>query len=194
MIMLILHKNNVQYEQIYHIGKTMNITIETERLILRPLVSSDAEAAFKWCGDKDVNKYMIYPLYHSADEVREWVESRNIDDSDNYDLGIVLKGTGELIGSGGLTYDKDRDAWEVGYNLRKDMWGQGIAVEAMNGIIAEVDKTRGIKTLYGSCAKENARSRRVLEKLGLIYYRDRVYEKADGSRSFDAIELIKHFE
>lgn len=34
-------------------------TIETERLILRPLTIDDAEAAFEWTGDERVAKYMI---------------------------------------------------------------------------------------------------------------------------------------
>ena len=60
----------------------MRVTIETERLILRPVVPDDYEAAFKWCGDPKVNKYMIYPLYTKAEDVRTYFESRNLDDPD----------------------------------------------------------------------------------------------------------------
>ncbi len=169
----------------------MSINIETERLILRPLVPNDAKAAFRWCGDKDVNRFMIYPLYKKAEDVRAWIEGRNIDGDDKWDLGFVYKETNELIGSGGLHYHSDRDAWEIGYNIRKDMWGKGLVVEAISGIIETLCKEREIKTLIGTCAKENARSRRVLEKLGLKYHKDVIYEKADGSETFDAIELIK---
>lgn len=38
----------------------MRVRIETQRLILRNLVPEDYEAAFQWCGDPKVNKYMIY--------------------------------------------------------------------------------------------------------------------------------------
>ena len=76
----------------------MRVTIETERLILRPIVPEDYEAAFTWCGDPKVNKYMIYPLYQRSEDVRTYLESRDLDDPDNYDLGFVLKETGELIG------------------------------------------------------------------------------------------------
>ena len=51
----------------------MKIQFETERLIIRPLVPDDAEAAFRWCGDPAVNTYMIYPLYHRAEDVRTWL-------------------------------------------------------------------------------------------------------------------------
>ena len=88
----------------------MKIRIETEHLILRPLESDDAEAAFRWCGDPAVNTYMIYPLYHRAEDVRAWLESRDLDDPDNYDEAIVLKSTGELIGSGGMVFHPERNA------------------------------------------------------------------------------------
>ena len=36
--------------------------IDTERLILQPLTVADAEDAFEWQSDPEVNRYMIYPL------------------------------------------------------------------------------------------------------------------------------------
>ena len=36
-------------------------TLESERLILRPLTLDDYQAVFKCTGDPRVNKYMIYP-------------------------------------------------------------------------------------------------------------------------------------
>lgn len=171
----------------------MNVIIETERLIIWPLSPSDYEAAFKWCGDPEVNRYLSYPLYKNALDVKKWLEGRNINDPNNYDLGFVLKSTNELIGSGGIVYKEEPDEWVIGYNLRKDMWGQGIIVEAMTAIINYVSSVRKINTLTGVCAKENVRSRRVLEKLGLTYCNDVKYNKADGSQVFDAICLKKQF-
>ena len=49
--------------------------LETERLILRPLSIDDLQTVFKWTGDPRVNKYMIYPLYKSPEDGREWLES-----------------------------------------------------------------------------------------------------------------------
>ena len=50
--------------------------LETARLLLRPVTPEDYQAVFRWCGDPKVNKFMIYPLYHSAGEVRTWLESK----------------------------------------------------------------------------------------------------------------------
>ena len=164
----------------------MRVTVETERVILRPLVPEDYEAAFKWCGDPKVNTYMIYPLYTKAEDVKAWLESRDLDDPDNYDLGFVLKETGELIGSGGFVYDSEKDVWTVGYNIRADQWGKGLVPEAMQGLVDFIGKTRKVNAIEGIFAKENHKSGRVMEKLGMHYVRDTEYDKLDGSTHYEA--------
>ena len=171
----------------------MRVTVETERLILRPLVPEDYEEAFKWCGDPKVNTYMIYPLYHKAEDVKTWLESRDLDDSDDYDLGFVLKETGELIGSGGLVYNPEKNVWIVGYNIRADQWGKGLVPEGIQGLIDFISKTRKINAIEGTFAEDNYKSQRVMEKLGMHYVRDTEYEKLDGSVKFEAKTFRRDF-
>ena len=40
-----------------------NYTIETDRLILRPLKVEDARAVYQWVSDERVAKYMVYNTY-----------------------------------------------------------------------------------------------------------------------------------
>lgn len=167
--------------------------IETERLILRAVTVEDAEAIFAWASDPDVNKFMIYPLHENTDVTREWLKTRDINGKDEFDLGFVLKETGELIGQGGLFYHEDLDAWEVGYNLRKDYWGQGLVPEAIQAIIDYVDKEKGIRAIVGEFAKDNMKSQRVMEKLGMTYWKDGQFSKLDGSVIFESCKYIKEF-
>ena len=167
-------------------GGAVKVWIETERLLLRPLTPEDAEAVFRWGGDPAVNEYMIYPLYHRVEDVRAWLESRNPDDPDSYDEGIVLRSTGELIGSGGLVWHPERGAWEIGYNLRADQWGHGYTVEMLRALMDHIRQTRPIPAIDGIFAAENSKSRRVMEKMGMVWVRDTVYEKTDGSRVYPA--------
>ncbi len=164
----------------------MRTQIETERLILRNVSPEDYLACYKWCGDPEVNRYLIYTRYENAEDVKNWLASRNEDDPDNFDLGFVLKETGELIGMGGIFYSQEKGVWTIGYNLRKDLWGKGLVFEAMSAIIAHVRKIRPVRILEGQFCKENVRSKRVMEKLGMHYYADSQYVKADGSRVFEA--------
>ncbi len=164
----------------------MKAYFETEHLLIRPLVPEDAEAAFLWCGDPLVNTYMIYPLYHRAEDVRAWLMSRDVNDPDNYDEGIVLKRTGELIGSGGMRYQPERHAWEIGYNIRRDQWGHGYTVEYLTALIDYVRRFRSVEAIDGIFAAPNHKSQRVMEKLGMVYVRDTSFSRLDGSETFAA--------
>ena len=42
----------------------------TEELILHNLVPDDYTAAFPWCGDPDAARYMVYPVYTTAEDVK----------------------------------------------------------------------------------------------------------------------------
>ena len=176
--------------------KTTVPVLETERLILRPLALSDMEAVFKWAGDERVNRFMIYPLYKSAEDGREWLGSL-YSDEDKKDFGFVLKENGELIGSGGIYYHDDwhghSDVWSVGYNLRYDHQGRGFATEAMERIVGWARETLGVRAIAGIFAVENTASRRVMEKLGMTFYETTEYTKLDGSATFRAETWRRRF-
>lgn len=173
----------------------MRFHIETERLILRNLTPDDWQAAFRWCGDPDVARYMIYPVYTKAEDVKTlWLDKLDPDNPDGYDAGIVLKETGELIGSGGLYYNPEDDLWTIGYNLRKDQWGHGYAVETILGILEYVRTQREVRGIQGQFASENHKSRRVMEKLGMTCVGETTYSKLDGSETFPAKQYRRLFK
>ena len=162
----------------------MRINLETERLILRNLTPEDYRAVFRWCGDPDVARYMVYPVYTKEEDVKAWLETLNPDDPDDYDAGIVLKSTGELVGSGGLYYRPEDDLWTIGYNLRKDQWGNGYAGEMIRAVLKLVRSQREVRGIQGTFAKANNRSRRVMQQLGMTYAEDVILTKLDGSSSY----------
>lgn len=174
----------------------MRVTIETERLIIRNLNIADLSAVYKWAGDSDVARYMIYPQYKSEEDGTIWLtdKEKKTDDINDYDLGFVYKETNELIGSGGITYHPDTDIWIIGYNIRKDFWGNGLVVEAMNAIMNEIMKTRTIHILEGEFAVENFKSQRIMEKLGMSFYKDSEFKKFDGSAHFKSKVYRKIFD
>ena len=171
----------------------MRIHLETERLIMRNLTPDDYQSVFLWCGDPDVARYMVYPVYTKAEDVKAWIETLNPDDPDEYEAGIVLKGTGELVGSGGIYYHPKDDLWNIGYNLRKDQWGHGYAVEMIRGLLELVQSQRDVRGIIGSFANENFRSKRVMEKLGMTFWEDVMLSKLDGSASYPGKRYRKLF-
>ena len=173
--------------------------IETERLLLRPLVLDDAATAYYgWTGDLDVAKHVSWLPHHSVEDTIKWLkeiawkqeDTDDIFQKDNYIWGFVLKNTGELFGSGGLIWEDDWQLYQVGYNIMKTHWNCGYTTEAMRAILQFAAKNFRIKKVLGGHAKENLASARVIEKLGFMYDRDSLTPHVDGIQFFDSREYI----
>ncbi len=107
--------------------------LESKRIILRPLSLNDAEHIFKcWTSDPEVAKFMIWDQHKSVNDTIEWLklEEQNIESEHHYTWGFVLKETGELFGSGAISFKKELDCYELGYNIMKKYWGKGLTTEA----------------------------------------------------------------
>jgi RimJ/RimL family protein N-acetyltransferase len=64
---------------------------------------------------------------------------------------------------------------ELGFHLRPEFWGRGLAPEAAKGVIEYAFGTLGVETLFAGHFPENERSRSVLLKLGFGYEGMKVY-------------------
>jgi RimJ/RimL family protein N-acetyltransferase len=58
---------------------------------------------------------------------------------------------------------------DVGYAILPEENGKGYATEAAKGVLEYARKDLGIEDAFGFCAAEDMRSRRVLEKVGLMF-------------------------
>lgn len=169
-------------------------TLETERLLLRPMTPDDAEAAFVWLSDPQVNRYMPYNLYTEVAAAREWIASAT-QQPRYYLFGFVRKSDGLLIGSGDISPQEGSDvAWGFGYNLRRDCWNQGYTTEATHAMIDFARREFGVRDFVAEHAKANPASGRVIEKCGLVYDHDGEYSRFDGSETFPARYYKLHIE
>lgn len=57
---------------------------------------------------------------------------------------------------------------EIGWRLRRSAWGRGLAAEGARAVGAHLADAHGLTRVVALIRPENARSRRVAEKLGLI--------------------------
>ena len=163
-------------------------TIETERLILRPLTPEDAAAVFAWAGDEEAARYMVYPVYTAEEKVREWLSSLQAEETE-FHFGFVRKEDGKLIGSGSIGPDARREGfWGFGYNFRRDCWGKGYATEAAKAMIGFARERFGIRRFSSSHAEPNGASGRVMEKCGLHFVGYGEFSKSDGTCRMRSME------
>ena len=163
--------------------------LETERMILRPVRMEDAEDIYeRWTSDDRVSKYVRWSTHKSVLDTKEWLkeEVAGIDGDKSYQWGFTLKDTGYLFGSGGIFINKDKNVYELGYNIMHDFWGQGYTTEAVKEIINFAFKELGITELVACHAVDNPASGAVMMKCGFVYEGEHeIHQKFDGSETYD---------
>lgn len=154
--------------------------IETDRLILRPILESDVKPIFDcWMRDENVSKYMFWKASDEISEADAFVnfELGHIEDDRWYRWIIEKKDSNNIIGTC-LLYFNDDDGegnWDVSYNLGVDYWEHGYITEAMKMVMLFAENELKITQCVTTYAKANTASGRVLEKLGFRYVCEEPY-------------------
>jgi len=168
-----------------------SVILETSRLLLREFVAQDADALAAVLGDPVAMRYYPAALDHKG--VEEWI-GKNIGryQRDGFGLwAMALKDSCELIGDCGCILQDVEGAnhVEVGYHVRRDLWGKGYATEAARVCMQYAFTRLGSTRIISMIRPENVQSIRVAEKNGLtcektIFWRGYdhcIYAKSRGS-------------
>lgn len=147
----------------------MKVVIETPRLILREFQPPDADALARVISDPETMRF--YPAPFDRAGVEDWI-TRNIRRYEKNGHGLLaldLKATGEMIGDCGITLQEVDGEFlpEIGYHLRRDMWGQGLATEAARACRDYGFEHLKAEFLTSLIRPENLASRRVAERNGM---------------------------
>jgi 8-oxo-dGTP diphosphatase len=140
-------------------------TIETPRLILRPLTVADADAIERYVGDWDVARWTAaIPHPYPKDAAAEWI--RGLGSGSEMVLAIIDRDKGGLIGCMGLEPGDDAGSGEFGYWIGKPFWGRGYGTEALRAYVAYAFRELGLERVAAGAMPANKGSIRVQEKAG----------------------------
>ena len=144
-------------------------TLSTSRLVLRAITEADASALFEIFSDGDVMRYWSRPPMTSRDQARalateiqvHWL-ARTL-----FQWGIAERAGGALVGTCTLyRWDRAHARAEIGYALRKDRWGRGLASEAVAAVLDFAFGRMGLHRVGADTDPRNVASARLLERLG----------------------------
>lgn len=147
-------------------------TIQSQRLILRPLTLSDDEAIFRYGSDPEVTKYVLFETHTSIEDARIFLRL-TLEQYANLEpaaLAIEDKENKKLIGTiGYLNWNAAHKRIEIGYALSRDFWNRGYASEATNVLIDYLFEHSDTIRIEARCRPENIGSSRVMEKAGMKF-------------------------
>jgi RimJ/RimL family protein N-acetyltransferase len=144
----------------------------TERLLLRPLRESDAEAVFEAIDESrtELNPWMAWePTMREPDDARKLATRmrENREAQSDFGFGMFRNDDGRFLGATGL-HDPNWEvpAMSIGYWLRTSETGKGLVREAVTALSRVGFGQLGLRRMAITCAATNDRSRRVAESVG----------------------------
>jgi ribosomal-protein-alanine N-acetyltransferase len=147
-----------------------DLRLETPRLFLRLMTFSDKDELMKIFGDPIVmDSFGVQPF--NREQMTAWIQ-RNIDHQDLHGYGlfsVILRSEKQLIGNCGLEHMElyGNQEVELGYDFRRDYWGQGYATEAATAVRDFAFEVLQLPRLMSLIRVGNEASKRVSEKIGM---------------------------
>ena len=156
--------------------------VETERLIITELTADMAQAVHENSLDADNRRFVPDEVFETPEDAREAVaflisQYGALNGPQVY--AVIVKDGNRNIGYVQMVPMED-GAWEIGYHIAKKYTGSGYATEAVRAFLPVMAERVGIGEIMGICLKDNAASRRVLEKSGFetLYVGEGPYQGA----------------
>ena len=152
----------------------MTIIAETSRLVLREFVPEDADAQARVICDRETMRF--YPLAFDRSDADEWIarNRRRYEELGHGLWAMDFKPSGEMIGDCGITVQEvdGEGMLEIGYHLRRDLWGQGLATEAARACRDYGFRHLNAPFLIALIRAENVPSWRVAERNGMSIWKE----------------------
>jgi ribosomal-protein-alanine N-acetyltransferase len=173
------------------------VTLESERLWLRPFCQADLEDFYAYARIKGCGEWAGWAPHENIEESQRILD-RFIAEKKTF--ALVLKESGRVVGSLGLEpyrmvlpdlYEA-KQGRELGYVLAKDQWGQGLMSEAVARVIRYCFDELGFDFLVCCHFVRNYRSERVISKNGFVYYQTLDYETSMGTHEPTRCYLLQN--
>ena len=137
--------------------------IVTDRLILRHARLTDVDDMHAVLSSPVAMTYWSSLPHETVDQTRDWVTAMVEAAEAGPSLDFIVEFEGRAIGKAGF--------WrlpEIGYILHPDVWGRGLAREALEAVIRVGFELGGVETITADVDPRNAASLGLLERLGFV--------------------------
>jgi ribosomal-protein-alanine N-acetyltransferase len=142
--------------------------LRTDRLLLRPFERDDVADALAYRDDREFARFLPHiPQPFTKQDAEAFVALNMSEPWDRSPtFAVVLQR--KVIGTVNFEVDSETRSAMLGYAIGSAWWGQGLAAEAAQTATAWAIQAFGLVRIWASTDARNVRSRRVLEKLGMV--------------------------
>ena len=145
------------------------LTIATARLRMRPMRRDDTEGLFLVFCDAQAMRYWSSPPHGSPLVTIEVIERAQMAflAGEGIEWAITRAGDDTAVGKiGHWRWQRTHSRSEVGFILRRDLWGQGLAAEALGAVVDWGFARLELHSIEAQLDAANVGSQRTLERVG----------------------------
>jgi RimJ/RimL family protein N-acetyltransferase len=138
--------------------------IETERLFIRPFNIDGTFESQKWFHDPDVMKWIPYgpdiSLDQTKNRIQKYIEHYLVHGFSKFIL--IDKNSNGTLGDAGLMKLEGTEYIELGFRLKKEYWGIGLATEAAIGLLKYAFNNLNLEIIHAIVEPENQISKYII--------------------------------
>lgn len=141
------------------------MNIETSRCVIRKLTMDDVTDLHKTLSDEKVMEY-IEPAF-TMKQVQEFIQEAGLCEPPLV-YALEWKETCEVIGHV-IFHLYEEDSYELGWIIRREYWGRGIAREITGALVEHAKGVDGINSCVIECDPKQEASRYIALKNGFVF-------------------------
>ena len=143
-----------------------DVLLTTGRLELRPFCIEDVDDYFEYASDAEMSLYTLAPSPFTRRRAEEDVAGSILNVGKNTPSFAVVQDS-RMIGDVWLDINRESRVGEIGFDIARRHWGEGLAAEAAAAVIEWGFANERLAKITASSDPRHKRALRVLEKLGM---------------------------
>jgi RimJ/RimL family protein N-acetyltransferase len=141
-------------------------TIQTQGGTLRPFETADADDVYAYRRNPKVVQFLPVAQPFKRSDADAFVATQVLADWRDRCVWALVR-QDRVVGGVSLRIVRPKKRVEVGYELARWLWGRGLMAEAVSAVIDNAFQRLPIVKITATATAGNARSIRLLEKLGM---------------------------
>ncbi len=159
--------------------------LQTQNLIIREILPSDVDGIFELDSNSEVHRFLGNNPISSkekAAEIIEYIRKQYIDNGIGR-WAVIEKKSGDFIGWTGIKLEDIETNgftkyYDLGYRFIPRYWGKGYGYESTFASLNYIVKMLDLKKVCGAAHIDNIGSNRILQKVGLKFINEFIYDGA----------------
>ncbi len=147
----------------------MKIVCETEHLVIRHLQLEDAEFIVRLFNEESFIRYIADKNVRTTADAENYLSTGPLESYKTQGFGsnlVILKSTGEPIGTCGLFKREELKHPDIGYAFLPEYCGNGFATEAALSVLNDGITNQALKVIWAVTLPDNLGSNALLRKVG----------------------------